>query len=255
MKKEQVLKGGYKKTKFNQKNLVIIILSIALIISVIINFSIISTVFYHQRYFDYLHSLRLTKEQKGVQEIEKINSDFQAWLTCEDVDISLPVVTGDSEFYFTHDFKKNKNGLGNPFVKTKNQNSQNKCIIASSTITTTFFGSSNTYSLMGNFKKYLLKNENFNNIITLETTTETQTFQVISAYSFDINSNYYDKYLPCYLDSFETEQDFEKFYNTIISSSAVNFTLSANIEDQFITLFITDTDNLSTRIIIVAKKS
>lgn len=256
MEKEQVLKGGYKQNKFDQKLLVVIILSITLIVSVVINFSIINSVLYHQKYFNYLNTLRTTKMQSGVQEIERINPDFQAWLTCEDVNISLPIVSSsNSEFYFTHDFKKQKNGLGNPFFKTENENSQNKIIMASSTLTTTFFGTSKTYSLMGNFKKYLSENENFTNTITLETPTQTQIFKVISVYSFDVNSNYYDQYLPCNLDSFETEQDFEKFYNVIINNSAVDFNLSANFDDQFITIFLTDNDNLSNHIILVAKKS
>lgn len=255
MEKEQVLKGGYKKNKFDQKILVVIILSVALIVSVIVNFSILNSLFSYQKYYKFLNSLSVIKTQKGVQEIEKINSDFESWLTCEDLNISLPVVSSsDSEFYFTHDFQKQKNGLGTPFIKSENTNASNKCIMASSTVTISIFGKSQTHSLMGNFKQYLLENKNFTHIITLETPQNSINYQVISAYTFDITSNYYDKYLPCNLANFETEQDFEKFYSLITENSMLDFNQSAQFGDQFITLFLADTNNLSNRIIIVAKK-
>lgn len=257
MDKEQILKGGYKRKKFDGKILVILFLAIALIVSLIINFSIVNSVFKYKNYFAFLDSLYSTKTQKGIAELYNLNEDFEAWLSCDDLSINIPIVkakTNNDEFYLTHDFNQEKNGLGNPYFKTGQENSTNKCIMASSVVTTTFFGKTENHSLLGNFKKYLTKHQNFNNKLTLETTLQTSTYQVISAYSFDISSNYYDKYLPCNLNNFSTEQEFDSFYNTILDNSAVNFNLTAQFGDEFITFFVTDNDNLDSRIIVVAKK-
>lgn len=257
MKKEQVLKGGYKKTTLNNKVIIIIILSTALVCSIVANFSILNSIFNYQKYFQYLNTLSTIKTQKGVQEIKKINQDFAMWLTCDDVDISLPVVTKtnvDDDFYYTHDFKKQKNALGNPFTITASETASNRCIIATNTLTIKFFGKTQVHSLFGKFKQYLVANKNFNNTLTLETPSKQQNFQVISSYAFDVNSNYYDKYLPCNISEFENEQDFANFYKLILENSAVSFNLNAQFGDKFITLFFTDPDNLSNRIVIVAKE-
>lgn len=257
MDKEQILKGGYKQKKFDGKILVILFLIIALIVSLIINFSIINSVFKYKNYFSYINSLSATKTQKGIAEISNLNEDFEAWLTCDDLNINLPIVktkTNNDDFYLTHDFNQQENGLGNPYFKAGYENSTNKCVMASCVVSTTFFGKTEKYSLLGNFKQYLTNNANFNHIITLETATQTFNYQVISAYSFDVNSNYYDKYLPCNTTTFASSQEFESFYNTILDNSAVNFNLTAEYGDEFITFFVTDTENLDNRIIVVAKK-
>lgn len=257
MNKEQILKGGYKTKKFDGKILIIIFLIVALIVSLIINFSIMNSVFKPKKYLSFLNSLSATKTQKGIEEILNLNEDFEAWLTCEDLDISMPIVkakTNNDDFYLTHDFNQQENGLGNPYFKAGYENSTNKCVMASSIVITTFFGQTENYSLLGNFKQYLTNNANFNNKLTLETTSQTLNYQVISAYSFDVNSNYYDKYLPCNTTTFASSQEFETFYNTILGNSAVNFNLTAKFGDEFITFFVTDTEYLDNRIIVVAKK-
>lgn len=260
MEKEQVYHGQYKKNKFDGRFIIIIFLLMALGVSLFLNYKIIEMAFKVPRYFNYISSLEKLKNEQGFDKLTEINPSFEAWLSCEDVSVSMPVVKAltpdDEQFYLTHDIKKDSNALGNPFIKpaSKPNTTQNCVISASPTVTIKFFGKSKVYSLFGNFRQYLTPNDNFTGKITLQTKDETLSYQVVSAYRFDITSNYYDLYSPCYYTDFENQEEFDTFYNIIKTNSAVDFNVNAEYGDKFLTLFASDTEDENYRIMIIAKQ-
>ncbi len=251
---------AYKKSWFDGKTLIIIFLCIALVVSIILNLDIVSILFKAKRYDKYLRQQETIKNEKGFDALKQTNDDFVAWLKSEDVNISLPIVktssSDDEKFYLSHAFNKASNPLGIPY-QTKNTmigQTDNTCIACTSSLTVKFFKKVTTYSLFSNLANYLSSDNNFTNTFSIETIEGTNTYQIISAYSFNINNDYSDKYSPFLYSNFGNPERFNEFYNTAKKYSVKNFGVDAEYGDKFVTLLSTNTLDLDYRIIIIAKQ-
>lgn len=108
-----------KKNFITIKSIIILLLCFALCVSIVpaIDNIIIMTDQFH--YSEYLAKLEKQKNEKGIESIASINSDFLGWLEIDDVNLSLPIVKTDStqkeNYYLDHDYKKERNSLGCPY--------------------------------------------------------------------------------------------------------------------------------------------
>lgn len=250
----------YKKNWFDGKFLIIIFLSIALIVSIILNLDIVSVVFKAKQYDKYLKQQEITKNEKGFDELKQTNEDFIAWIKCEDVGISLPIVKtstfDDEQYYLTHGFNKSSNPLAIPY-QTKNSminETDNTSIACTSSLTVKFFKRITTHSLFANLTNYLTNDNDYTNTFSIETASGTNTYQIISAYSFSVNSDYSDKYSPFLYSNFGNQERFNEFYKTAKKYSFKDFGVEAEYGDKFVTLLSTNTSDTNYRVIIIAKQ-
>ena len=173
----------------------------------------------------------------------KRNSDTVGWIEVKGTNINYPIVqTTDNNYYLTHAFDKTENEAGWVFMDYRNDSvnfNQNTIIYAHSRLTGSMFGSLKNIL---NSSWYTNKN---NHIIRLSTPTENTMWQVFSVYTIPKESYYITP-------SFNSNEAYLEFLNTIKSRSEVDFSGTVNTNDKILTLS-TCKDNFGNRVVMHAK--
>lgn len=235
------------------------------IIAIIFIIALLTTLFFIlyptikiSNYDKYLNSLKIQKETYGMQSLKNKNSDFVAWLECQDVDVSIPVVVSSNDFYLNHDFDKAKNNLGSPYHYSTSTLGQsfNTTIIGHSAYNTKDMNGKIVFqAIMGNFNNYINETDstNYNYKITVETLTETLTYQVFSAFSYDSNADCNNEKNLFYTTNITTQQEFDNYINLANNLSQKDFGQTATFGDKFLTLYTCSYES-GYRIMIIAKQ-
>lgn len=180
----------------------------------------------------------------NFEELKQTNSDTIAWLKVNGTDIEYPVVKGhDNDYYMTHSFDKNYNNAGWVFMDYKNKfdGTDNNMVI--------YAHNRRNGSMFGTLKNILTEEwqknqENF--IIPFITENENSEYQVFSVYRIE-KEDYY------ITTNFGTENEFQKYIDTIKLRSVKDFNVDVSIEDNILTLS-TCADNNKYRVVLHAKK-
>lgn len=244
------------------KSIVILILCFALCVSIkpAIDNIIIMTDQYN--YSEYLKKLEKQKNEKGIESIASINSDFLGWLEINDVSLSLPIVKTDStqkeNYYLDHDYKKEKNSLGCPYqVCNMSLDGYNTMFVGHSAYNTTVLGNTNYQSLFGKLNDYLSINNKYNYNIKFETTTKVYNYKIFGVFRFYIKDTTTEKYKEIvnniYSNNISSQNDYDNFISCVKKYSIINSGNDFEFGDKFLTLF-TCYSNLSYRTIVVAKQ-
>ncbi len=244
------------------KSIVILILCFALCVSIkpAIDNIIIMTDQYN--YSEYLKKLEKQKNEKGIESIANINSDFLGWLEIDDVNLSLPIVKTDStqkeNYYLDHDYKKEKNSLGCPYqVCNMSLDGYNTMFVGHSAYNTTVLGNTNYQSLFGKLNDYLSINNKYNYKIKFETTTKVYNYKIFGVFRFYIKDTTTEKYKEIvnniYSNNISSQNDYDNFISCVKKYSIINSEYDFEFGDKFLTLF-TCYSNLSYRTIVVAKQ-
>lgn len=254
---------SYEKPKITLKQVVIVFLCIILAFSLKSTIDSINIVQTQLHYNEYLKKLEQQKNSQGFASLSKINSDILAWLTVEDVDLSVPIVktTDKSQetFYLNHGFDKKNNKLGCPYQASNfSLDGTNTMFIGHSSYTMTLFGNKTNQSLFGKLNSYIHQNNNYNFKIKLETKEGIHNYQIIGYFYFKItdteNSTYQEIYNNIYTaNDLSTKESFNRFINTLNTYSLQKFNQEVNFKDKLLTLF-TCYYNLEYRTIVVAKQ-
>ncbi len=175
--------------------------------------------------------------------LKSTNSDIVAYLQVDNTKVNYVVVKGhDNEYYLNHNINKDYNVAGWVFMDYKNKldgNDKNIVIYGHNMTDGSMFG-----SLSKALKKEWYENID-NHSILLVTENEKITYQIFSIYSIIPEDYYIDT-------EFNSEEEYQKFLNTIKSRSIYNSDIDLTTNDQVLTL---STCNLSgdKRIVIHAK--
>lgn len=171
------------------------------------------------------------------------NSDTVGWIKVNNTNVNYPVVqTSDNAYYLKHDFNKKSNRSGWVYADYRDDFKyfgNNSIIYAHNTRTDTMF-STLTWCL----KDSWYTNAD-NHYIKVSTPTSNTVWKIFSIYM--IKTEVY--YLKTY---FETEEEHQKFVDTIKGRSIYNFNEDISTEDKILTLSTCNNDSTK-RIVIHAK--
>ena len=192
---------------------------------------------------DYWDYIKMNLLEIDFNQLLKRNSDTVGWIEVKGTNINYPIVqTTDNNYYLTHAFDKTENEAGWVFMDYRNDSvnfNQNTIIYAHSRLTGSMFGSLKNIL---NSSWYTNKN---NHIIRLSTPTENTMWQVFSVYTIPKESYYITP-------SFNSNEAYLEFLNTIKSRSEVEFSAEVNTNDKILTLS-TCKDNFGNRVVMHAK--
>lgn len=177
------------------------------------------------------------------EKLKKQNKDIVAWLKVNNTQINYPIVQSkDNSYYINHNFNKEYNQAGWPFMDYKNKldgTDKNIVIYGHNMKNNSMFG-----SLPDVLSKKWYNNED-NYIIDLVTEEKEYKYQVFSVYKIE-NEEYYIK------TKFESDE-FSQFIKIIKGRSYKNFKVDITKEDVILTLSTCGATN-DYRIVLHAKK-
>ena len=184
------------------------------------------------------------KYNVNFEELKQTNSDTIAWIKVNGTNIEYPIVkTNNNDFYMTHSFDKSYNSAGWVFMDYENRfdgTDNNMVIYAHNRRDGTLFG-----TLKNILTEEWQSNEE-NYIIPFITENEKAEYQVFSVYKIE-NEDYY------ITTNFGTDNEYQKFIDTIKSRSIKDFNVDVSTEDNILTLS-TCADNNKYRVVLHAKK-
>ena len=192
---------------------------------------------------DYWDYIKMNLLEVDFNELLKKNPDTVGWIQVKGTNINYPIVqTTDNSYYLTHAFDKSSNEAGWVFMDYRNDPvsfNQNTIIYAHSRLTGSMFGS------LKNILESSWYSNKENHIIRLSTPTENTMWQVFSVYTIPKESYYITP-------SFNSNEAYLEFLNTIKSRSEVDFSGTVNTNDKILTLS-TCKDNFGNRVVMHAK--
>lgn len=157
----------------------------------------------------------------------KINSDTKGWIKVNGTKVNYPfVATSDNDYYLTHSFDKSKNKKGWVYLDYRNDIdnlSNNTILYAHGLVNNQMFG-----SLRKIIKSSWYKNKD-NHIIKISTLNNNQLWQVFSSYTIEPESYYITT-------SFNNDESFLTFLQTLKSRSVYNYGVDINKDDKILTL-------------------
>lgn len=176
---------------------------------------------------DYWYYIKFPLIDVDITELKEKNSDTVGWINVNNTNINYPFVqTKDNSYYLNHSFDKKYNEAGWVFLDYRNNNdlnNKNTILYAHSRLDKTMFGS------LSKVLKSSWYNNKDNHIIRLSTDTENTLWQIFSVYKIPEESYYITT-------NFNTNEEYNKFLNTIKQRSIHNFNTNLDTNDKILTL-------------------
>ena len=193
--------------------------------------------------YDYWAYSNTTIMSVDFSELLKVNPDTVGWIYVNNTNINYPIVqSGDNSYYLDHSFKKTYNIAGWIFADFRSNLTnleKNTVLYGHGRLDNTMFG-----SLDDTLNNNWYTNPE-NQIIKLSTPSKNMLWQIVSIYTIPQESYYLTH-------TFENDDSYNNFLNTIVGRSIYNFNVSVNAEDHILTLS-TCLDNNGNRIVVHAK--
>lgn len=199
------------------------------------------------------------KNERGFSSLKEINPNILAWITIKDLNISLPIVKtasrDDENFYLDHDFEKYYNPLGTPYQKCDSNifSTENSVIVGHSQFVRKNTKEHNLTTIFGSLQDYLGNSSTYTYKITLETESDTFEYEVVSAFKFDTKKSFTREYSVYSTTKISSQNEFDVFYDSIQNLSFIDREISCDYGDKFITLFTCWEQDLTERVVVVAK--
>ncbi len=175
-----------------------------------------------------------------------INNDTVGWIKFNEDKINNPIVkTKDNSFYLNHAFDKSKNQAGTIFMDYRNLSFDDKNVVlfGHAMLDNTMFG-----SISDVFDKDFFEKKDNNYIEIINTNNETLTYQIFSYYVIEKEEYYITT-------SFNDENDFATFIDTIKKRSYKDFNIDVTTTDYILTLSTcSGVGNTTKRKVIHAKR-
>ena len=176
---------------------------------------------------DYWYYIKFPLIDVDINKLKEKNSDTVGWINVNNTNINYPYVQGkDNNYYLDHSFDKKYNEAGWVFLdyrNDKNLSNKNNILYAHSRLDKTMFG-----SLSKTLKSNWYNNKD-NHIIRLSTEAENTMWQIFSVYKIPEETYYITT-------NFNSDNDYQKFLNTIKERSVHNFSTNLTTEDKILTL-------------------
>ncbi len=174
----------------------------------------------------------------NFDELKATNSDVVAWITVDGTNVNYPVVQAtDNDYYLKHDILGNYRSSGWVFMDFRNEidlSDNNTIFYGHNLLNKTSFGSLQTL-----FTDKWYKNSN--HYIVVATPEGKSIYEVFSVYTIEPEVYYLQ-------NNFYTDEDYQKFLDTLKSRSKYNFNVDLGINDRIITLSTCTDDNLGRKV-------
>jgi len=226
-----------KKRKLKVKNIILILLVMVFLFSItkIILFAVdlYNNKSDNKNLIDEVIDIETDKEKEEDNEkidfnkLLSINSDTIGWIKFNQNKVNNPIVkTKDNEYYLKRSFEKKKNQAGTIFMDYRNTSFDDKNIVlfGHAMLDDTMFG-----SLQDVFKNDFFDKEDNGYIQLINTNNEVLTYQIFSYYIIEKEEYYITT-------SFNSDDEFSKFINTIRKRSYKKFDIDVTINDNILTL-------------------
>ena len=207
---------------------------------------------YYVGYLNDIKKYEKLKDTYGVSKLTEINSDFIAWLNCEDIDLSMPIVKSsdydNQNYYLTHNFEKKDSVFGCPYLKYGCETtSDNLTIVGHSS----FWGGVVIFSEFYNY----IQNENndYDYKIKIETLTGRFEYEIFSAFDFDSKTDSAEGTFVYNTADLSADETFTEFVKICTTRNKLDQNITIERQDKFITIITCSKRNLNNRVIVVAK--
>ena len=174
-------------------------------------------------YWDYINMNMINVD---FNVLKRTNPDVVGWIKVNGTNINYPFVqANDNKYYLTHSFNKSYNAAGWVFLDYRNNNTNNKntIIYAHGRTDKTMFGTLRKVLNNG----WLNNTDNF--VIKISTETENSLWQIFSVYHIPTTSDYLKT-------DFDDDTEYQNFLDMIKNRSSYNFNTSVNSNDNILTL-------------------
>ena len=174
-------------------------------------------------YWDYINMNMINVD---FNVLKRTNPDVVGWVKVNGTNINYPFVqANDNKYYLTHSFNKSYNAAGWVFLDYRNNNTNNKntIIYAHGRTDKTMFGT--LRKILNN--SWLNNTDNF--VIKISTETENSLWQIFSVYHIPTTSDYLKT-------DFNDDTEYQNFLAMIKNRSSYNFNTSVNSNDNILTL-------------------
>lgn len=160
----------------------------------------------------------------------EVNPDTIGWIQISGTDINYPVVqTNNNDFYLTHSFDKSYNKAGWIFEDCNNSNFKNNELDKNTIIYGHNRENNSMFGTLSNVLKKEWREDVNNTYINFSTVDKQMIWQVFSTYTIK-SEDYYIR------TEFLSDQEYDKFLNTIKNRSIYNFNVEVSNTDNILTL-------------------
>ena len=192
---------------------------------------------------DYWNYMKTTMLNVDFSELKNVNPDTKGWLYVNNTNVNYPFVQGgDNSYYLDHSFDRSYNIAGWLFADYKSnfdKFEKNTVIYGHGRVEEVMFGSLDKVL----DESWYTNKEN--QIIKLSTEKKNTLWQIVSIYTIPSESYYLTH-------TFENDESYQKFIDTMLSRSIYNFGTDVNTNDKILTLS-TCLDFNGNRIVVQAK--
>ena len=174
-------------------------------------------------YWDYINMNMINVD---FNVLKRTNPDVVGWVKVNGTNINYPFVqANDNKYYLTHSFNKSYNAAGWVFLDYRNNNTNNKntIIYAHGRTDKTIFGTLRKVLNNG----WLNNTDNF--VIKISTETENSLWQIFSVYHIPTTSDYLKT-------DFNDDTEYQNFLDMIKNRSSHNFNTNVTSTDNILTL-------------------
>ena len=197
------------------------------------------------------HTIEITtiEEQKDkypylktdISNLIKENNETIGWIQVPNTNINYPVVQStDNDYYLSHNFNKESNSAGWPFMDYRND----KSLLDSNTLI--YAHNRLDGSMFGTLKNTLNEEWHSSNKYIFYNTDKTlNTYEVFSVYTVNVND--FKSTI-----NFKSDEDFNDYLNIVKNKSIINLNVKVDYNDKILTLY-TCSNNNNERTILHAK--
>lgn len=187
------------------------------------------------------------------EELHQQNSDMIGWIKIEDTNINYPVMQteiNNPTFYINRNFQKKESVLGIPFIDSRcTLESENIIIYSHNMRNGTMFGELTKYKEEEYYKKH--------RIIICDTIYEERKYEIIAVLLSKVY--YYDKPTEGTFEFYnyielDTKEQFDEYVTALKEQSLYETGVSAEYNDNLITLVTCNYHTEDGRLLVVAKR-
>ncbi|MCM1327323.1 MAG: class B sortase [Bacteroidales bacterium] len=184
------------------------------------------------------------------KELYEQNNELVGWLSIDGMEIDFPVMQGvDDEYYLKHDFYKNEDKHGVPYVRTRadvNAPGTNFIIYGHNMFDGSMFAPLEKYQKESFYREHP--------VISFDTLYEERTYEIVAVFLSKVYNEGDDVFKYYQFYQANTEGEFSYFYENIKELALYDTGVTAEFGDNFLTLSTCSYHTEDGRLAVVAKQ-
>lgn len=193
------------------------------------------------------------KKENKFSDLLKLNNDIVGWIYIKNTNIDYPVLKSpkdDSDFYLSHDYKKEKSKYGSIFLNYDYNYNDSK-EVKNTVLYGHHMADGQMFADLIKFSDLEFYREH--PIIKFDTLNEEATWKIISIFKTNTLSEH-GKIFNYTLQNFSTPKDFLEYIEEVKKRSLINIPVVTGADDKLLILSTCSYEFKDFRTVIVAKK-